>query len=388
MTFGLSKFFKMKASKEKKIFALKLRHYNYCLEKKWYIEYHTFNKDGEKIKRKYRGEINHYNTKEQRLQAIEEILDYIKKFNDVPPKRPGSRKVQMYNDEQQYYKVVEEYLTSLKYRLRKKSFQTYQSVFRDFLNFIHRNNINELKKFSEDLANYYINSMDKSASTKNKTIVILKTFFNFLIEKNYLKNNPFKKIKKFKNSTIPPAAFKPKQRKELKEEIARKHPQLWLFCMFIFYTFIRPGELRKLKIENIWFEEEKIEIPANISKNGKNQFVQIPRQLIELIKKYKLVQYPQKNYIFGNNFEPGMEPRGVNYFSNTFKSYLKKLNYSSRYVLYSWKHSGATECALSGIPLKELQLQLRHSNLLTTDMYLKSIGIFDTHNIKNKFPDL
>lgn len=375
--------------KEKKIFSYILRDYSLSLFEAWYIEYYFLDSSGKKVKRQYRGDINKFVTVNDRLAEVRKIYNYIEKHGDVPPKRPGSRKTYQTGVNISIYKAVNEYLQLKKTRLRLSSYRSYVSVFRDFLEYVSKNQINQVKRFTRVEAEKYIYQLETKANTKNKALNVLKGFFTYIMnQEKALKENPFDKIENFNTEAIPAVAFNKEQMQRLKTAIAKDNPQLWLFCMMIYYAFIRPGELRQLKVENIWIEESKIEIPATIAKNKKRQFVQIPTPLKELIVDSNVMKASGKFYLFGSDGIPGPGMKGKNYFREKFNEYLRALGFSSRYKLYSWKHSGASACALAGIPIKEIQLQLRHSNLQTTDLYLKSIGILDSHNIKNRFPEL
>ena len=56
-----------------------------------------------------------------------------------------------------------------------------------------------------------------------------------------------------------------------------------------------------------------------------------------------------------------------------------------RYSMYSWKNTGVVDSYLKGIGIKDLQAQLRHKNLETTYLYLRSLGLFDNADNLN-FP--
>jgi integrase len=382
----------MKKPKEKKFFPI-LRDYKKSLTRKWYIEYKFLNNEGKLCKSKYSGDINHYNTVEQREEEAQKAIDYINKFADTPPKRPGSRKALPVGlqDESLLIKLVEDFLHQRKSRVRSKSYSTYKSVVYNFIHWLNENKYSssKIKYFGEDLASKYIDSLSPLANnTKNKHLVVLRMLFKYALKSKVIKSNPFESVDGFSKVAVPAAAFTPEQRYRLRREIEGEDPQLWLFCMMIFYTFIRPGELRMLKVENVWLDEHKIEIPAEVSKNKKRQFVQIPTQLAVMLEDMDIRQYPGNYYLFTADGYPGLKHVSINYMSNRFRNYLVKLKFSKRHVLYSWKHTGAAACAKAGIPVKDIQLQLRHHSLDQTDQYLKSMGLFETERIKNLFPDV
>jgi integrase len=58
------------------------------------------------------------------------------------------------------------------------------------------------------------------------------------------------------------------------------------------------------------------------------------------------------------------------------------------YKFYSWKHTGAVEASLSGIPDKHIQMQLGHTSLETTSRYLRKMTGFQSDFLKNKYPEI
>lgn len=160
--------------------------------------------------------------------------------------------------------------------------------------------------------------------------------------------------------------------------------RMWLFCQFIFYCFIRPEELRHLQYDDILLEDERIKIRGEISKNKKTQYVAIPKPFLPILEKEVEQNYKPDSYIFAN--EAG-KVRYRWYFTKRHRKILQDLEIdTTKYKLYSWKHTGAVMAAKAGINIKQLQVQLRHHSLDQVDAYLKRLGVFDLDDLSNKFP--
>lgn len=383
----------MKQTREKKFFP-KIRPNDKCIMRTWYVEYWFLNSTGNFAKRKFYGSINKYETIEARQLAAQKIVDYILKHNTPPPKRPGQRKIKQplaHSNSSIVWEIAESFISYKKERLRPKSICTYTGVLEHFIMWIDSNfGSLKIEKVTESLAMEYLQSIELGGNTKNKKLVVLKMFFTWAIKRKLIKcENPFQNLDSYCKSVQPYSAYTPEQRHKLKKVIEYQDPQMWLACMMLFYTFIRPGEQRLLKIENIFLDGNKIEIPANVSKNGKHQVVQIPNQLQYLLLDYGVKKYPQNYYLFSHNGKPGTVPVGINYLRNKHVFYLQKASIdNTRYKFYSWKHTGASAAAQAGIPVKDIQLQLRHHSLDQTDQYLKSLGVMDNDRIKNNFPNV
>lgn len=177
--------------------------------------------------------------------------------------------------------------------------------------------------------------------------------------------------------------------KMLLTEIKRTDPQLYLACMTIYYCFIRPGrELRLMKIGDIDIEREIVTVVQENAKNSKRQAVTIPRQLAEIFIEYGIDKADKELYIFGNKKKFGTKPCSINMLRYRFNVIRDRLGLPKGYKLYSMKHTGASALHLSGISMRELMDQLRHTKLEATQHYLKvKTGMVNTR-IRDNFPSI
>ena len=157
---------------------------------------------------------------------------------------------------------------------------------------------------------------------------------------------------------------------------------LWLACEFIYYCLIRPGELRLVKIGDIHFDENKICIRSEISKNKKQQFVTIPlafRPSLEALKNRS-----PREYIFFK--EDCTKPVPINYFIRKFRAALTDLGFGNEYQLYSWKHTGVVALAKQKVNVEQIRKQLRHHSLDETQGYMRQLGVEDMEDLSGSFP--
>jgi integrase len=224
-----------------------------------------------------------------------------------------------------------------------------------------------------------------TAKTVNGQIAYMKSLFQVLIEREIILNNPFKNIKKHKESqSRKNLAFNVGQITRIKKIIEEKDPQLWLFIQFIYYCFLRPNEIRQLEHKYVHLDDKKIFIPSQISKNGKDGYVSIPDNFYNLLRESEYFKGEQQ-YIFQARGRG--EPISKNVMCRRFHELIKDLNLGEDYTLYSWKHSGVVAAYNAGVDIKTIQSQCRHQSLEQTDIYLKSLGLGVSHAM-NKIPHL
>ncbi|MDQ6482531.1 site-specific integrase [Dyadobacter sp. LHD-138] len=170
----------------------------------------------------------------------------------------------------------------------------------------------------------------------------------------------------------------------MEKYMAVHEPELYAFTRFIYYAFIRPGELRAIEIQDVRFNQKYILVRGAVSKNGKTETVPIISALLAVISKLELSKQNQFLYLFGKGLIPGKEVSAKQVAFRRHEKVLKVLKLDNKnYTLYSWKHTGAVNAYLSGVGIKQLQQMLRHSTVQMTDIYLKSLGLRTDPNIEN-----
>lgn len=179
----------------------------------------------------------------------------------------------------------------------------------------------------------------------------------------------------------------PEHLKLMLPEIKRVDPQLYLGCMIQYYCFIRPGrELRLLKVGDIDLIAGTITIRQEHAKNNTRQIVTMPNQLIELCLEYGIDTADKNLYIFGKKHKFGTKPICENTLRWNFNKVRDRLNMPTGYKFYSFKHTGASNLHLSGISMRELMDQLRHTKLDATQHYLKKHCGIVNDRIRDNFP--
>jgi integrase len=275
--------------------------------------------------------------------------------------------------------------------IREISFASYYSQIQVFLRWLRKCKLDnyDIGQLSRNHMENFLNDLKKAGrnnTTRNSYHTNLKGLFKILNDQQVIKANPFEKINSLPQNKQSKKAFSKAQIQAIKENITEKEPQLWLFIQAMYYTCIRPRELRYLKLCDVSVDEGKIFIRSEISKNKKSQYVTIPMPFKQQLNALTLDRYPGNYFLFGKRGIPGLFPCCRNHFYNIHREILKSLEFSSDYSLYSWKHTGVKEAVKNGVPLKEIQLQLRHHSLDQVDQYLRSLGIVECEGIKNQFP--
>jgi len=356
-------------TREKKFFVPEIKTYDYDLSQRWRVEWYEPYKNGLVSRRivKY-GNINKGATVQQRMRYVDELL---KSLNLLSPVKIEKN-------------ILEEVIELNTIHWRPKTISAYTTVSDVFKEYLKGRCPDKVT--TNDIQNFllYLHQRKISSNSITKYRNTLYTLYAKAIDAGLAKNNPLKRVTGMKRHPKSLQFFSDAQIDKFKKtELA---PQLWLAIQFLYYCFIRPGEMRLLKISAINLEYNFIEIPGEISKNKKTEKVAIPQQFKKQIE--FLQSYPNNYYILSKSGRPGQTPISTKWLNDEHRKILDKLNIIGRYAFYSWKHTGVVKVVKSGINIKDLQLQLRHHSLDMVNEYLKNLGVLDSEDLLNRYPTL
>ncbi len=256
---------------------------------------------------------------------------------------------------------------------RRKTYQTNKSKVDLFVIWLEGREVSNesLKGFFE----YVLKNRHKQ--TYGDYLAVFKRVFKAIGEPEMMDG-----IEAFTAISTPAKYFQSHQIVRIKKHLLEVDADLWLACQFQYYCFIRPGELRLLKIGDIYFDENKICLRSEISKNKKQQYVTIPVAFRAAVA--ELAHRAPNEFVFFK--KDCTKPLPINSFISRFRKVLKALGFGIEYKFYSWKHTGAVACVRAGASLKELQIQLRHHSLEEVDRYIRQLGVNDLADLEMKFP--
>lgn len=329
------------------------------LGKRWFV--YWYDQDGKRIRRD--AGINKHKTAKRRMKAAEDLIQEIKRLY------VAIRYVS--NSEKALYAQLEEN----KGKWAKETCEEYRGILRKFCGYLNGEEITEqlLRRYMATIRMEY-----KSASWNKH-----RHFIHSMMSGAGFPEYWWDTLSPMKVNSTPARYFQSYQATQLGEAIKEGHPQLWLYVQFMFYTFIRPKELRKLKAGDVLLDAGEIRIPCDISKNDKTQYVAIPDEFLEELEFVR--EMPPGKLLF-----PGKDGNelGKNTMRRRHKKFLIDLEFGTEYTLYSWKHTGAVALAMEGVSVKEIQMQMRHHSLDQTDEYLRQLGIRDVVHLREAFPNL
>jgi len=242
------------------------------------------------------------------------------------------------------------------------------------LDYLESNGVKDLSEVNTTLLRSYVLYMEdekKSSATVSRSIASIRSFFIYLLENGKVKGNPTEGLKPLKVEKKAPEILSIEEVNLLLEQPSGDTPKEIrdkAMLELLYATGLRVSELISLKMSDINLSLNYIEC------HDRTKSRIIP---IENAAKYALNRYiteirpsmcADSEYLFTNIKGDMMSRQG---FWKVLKSYAKKAGINKDITPHMIRHSFATHMVINGADLVSLQEMLGHSDISTTQMYLK-----------------
>lgn len=263
---------------------------------------------------------------------------------------------------------------------RKLSINTknaYRSDLEDFNKFINNKDIKDIS--SNDIKKYimFLNKYNND-KTINRKLVSIRTFFNYFVRLELLKNNPCEKLENIKLDKKLPKVLSYENILKLIDVKGNKPSDIRNKVMIelLYSTGFRVSELVNLNINDIDLNENLVKC---IGKGNKERIIPIGDNTTRLLDKYinevriKLLKGKQSDKLFISSYGTGITRQS---FFKFLKNQAKLNNIDCDISPHTIRHSFATHLLEYGADLRSISELLGHENIKTTQIY--------THLSKNK----
>lgn len=270
---------------------------------------------------------------------------------------------------------LNEFLNYLNYEKRYSSntIRAYQNDLLLFMKFIEKESINTLDEIRKQHIHqflYYLSVKKYSERSVSRKLATIKSFFNYLIKNKDLKKNIVKSISSPKISKTLPV-FLTQDKMSLLLELPKANNLVEarnLLILELFYsTGVRISELVKMKIEDINFDENSINV---LGKGKKKRLVIMgnyaKKRLIDFLNYQNLIN---RGYIFKNLRKSTNKYISERTVFNIVKKYVEKVTHNQKISPHSLRHTFATHLLNNGADLMSLKELLGHSDLSSTQIY-------------------
>lgn len=355
-----------------------LREYEPC----WFIEFYAYDPDQGKMRRK-RIKLNRIkgtiNRRAYARQVIKRLNEQLKRGWNPWIAKDATNLVTFEEALQRYVAHIEKMLASGYFR--KETYDGYKSYIKIMREYIKTKRPTYYcyqfdRSFCVDFLDYVFIERNNGAQTRNNYLNFLRVFCGFLVEKGYLQSKPTdgispisKRLYKKERECIPLDVVG-----KIADYCKEKEPDFLFACYLLYYCFIRPVEMTRLKVRHFNLKECTLTIPGELSKNKKTQTVTIPKKVIQYGIEIGVFSAPMEDYVFSYRLKPGSEEIDPKHFRDHWDNVRKALKLKSEWKFYSLKDTGITEMCDKNMASIAVRDQARHSSLAITDIYTRHKG--------------
>lgn len=229
------------------------------------------------------------------------------------------------------------------------------------------------RKFCVAFLDYVFIDRDNGAQTRNNYLNFLRVLSGFFVDKGYLQNKPTdgispisKRLYHKERECIPLEMVG-----KIAEYCKAKDPDFLFACYLLYYCFIRPVEMTRLKVQHFNLKACTLTIPGELSKNKMTQTITLPKKVILYGVERGVFSAPEKDYVFSVKLKPGPVEIDPKIFRDHWENVRKALRLKKEWKFYSLKDTGITEMCDHEIAPRQVKDQARHSSLAITDIYLQ-----------------
>lgn len=343
-----------------------------------YIEFYAFDPDAGRLRRK--------RIKTNRIKGVvkrrQYVRDVIKRITEQLTRGWNPWIAKDTSDLHVFAEALDRFETHISKMLesgyyRKETYNGYKSYLKILREYsTKKNQIYYVYQFDRnycvDFLDYSFIERDNGAQTRNNYLHFLRLFSGFLVDKGYIKSRPTdgiapisKRLYKKERSVIP------LQKVSAISNYCYEHDKHFLLaCYLLYYCFIRPVEMVRLKIDDFNLKSGTITIPAECSKNKKRQTVTVPKKVLKYAIDLGIFAEPVQYFIFSDHLMPGENEIDPKMFRDHWAKLRKPLGLRKEWKFYSLKDTGITEMLRSNkVQSIDVRDQARHSSLSITDIY-------------------
>jgi len=279
--------------------------------------------------------------------------------------------------------LIEQFFKYLQHEKRysRHTCRAYQNDLNQFFDHIDSINkdrdIKKLKNPDKVVRSWIVQMMEKdiSASTINRKLSTLKSYFRFLRRQGVIEYDPLAKIFTLKTEGRLPSVVNEKQMSYL-ENMDLFSDDFFgirdrLIIEILYQTGMRVSELVDLKDDNVNFAKKQLHIHG---KRDKERIVPLNDQLIDSVKNYTALRKQHfhdsdEGSLFVTNKGKKLYPKAVYRIVKSYLSIVTTMKQKSPHVL---RHTFATHLLNDGADLNAIKELLGHSNLSATQIYTHS----------------
>lgn len=257
----------------------------------------------------------------------------------------------------------------------KNTILGYENDLERFLAYTKEKRINYLKITKEEIWEYlkYLDNLSYTPTSISRHISALRSFYDFLKERNEITTNVFKRIHNPKTKRKLPETLNYEELRALldfKPEELKTPRQKMEKCLFevLYATGLRVSEAVAIKLQDLDMNEKTIRVLGKGSKERIVLFGDYAKEAIEAYLKERdtFLRKNKSDYLFLNTLGGQLSRASA---EQIVSKRVKKIALQHHVSCHTLRHTFATHLLLNGADIRTVQELLGHENLDTTQIY-------------------
>jgi integrase/recombinase XerD len=272
-----------------------------------------------------------------------------------------------------HYLVVEKGLS-------KNTIEAYGHGLSRFLNHLREKGVEEIRDVGKfHVRDFLLMLRKRKLSTKTivRNLVVVRTFFRFLIQEGILESNPVEELESPKVAKTLPEILTLREIEQLLEQPNLQTPlgiRDRAMLEILYATGMRVSELTHLPVHQVNLEGGYVLL---YGKGSKERVVPLGSEAIKWVALYlktargSLAKGKESPMLFINRSGRGMSRQR---FWKSLKNYARRAGLRKRITPHLLRHSFASHLLERGADLRSVQMMLGHVDISTTQIYTHVTG--------------
>lgn len=259
----------------------------------------------------------------------------------------------------------------------EKTREAYEEDLTNFERFLTESGEDDLLKINHLDVRVYLSYLTDERYSRNsisRKIASLRSFYQYLLKEEVIKENPFSYVHLKKKNLKLPRFFYENEMQVLFDSVKGEKPldlRNQALLEVLYGSGIRLSECSNLKLAEIDFDSEVMLIHG---KGNKERYAPLGsfaqdalQEYFEKGRKVLMDKYHKSHdYVFVNHHGEPITPTGIEYVLNQV---IKKSSLDSSVHPHMLRHTFATHLLNNGADMRTVQELLGHANLSTTQIY-------------------
>ena len=204
------------------------------------------------------------------------------------------------------------------------------------------------KRHALDYLEFVYMEKKVGARTYNNYVALLRTFWNWMIQNDYCIENIFNAIKKKPTTRKERVVIPPDCDEKIMTYFRAHAPEMEMVCALVYNSFMRPAEIARTKIHDIYPDKNAIHLSKEKTKNKHERWCLLPPYVTDLMQRLGVFACPGECYLLSTDLKPGVKKIETRDIDKYWSAMRIAAGIPPEMKLYSYRDTGITDMKKMG----------------------------------------